>query len=170
MSVDAQDRLLQAIVYATLVVSIIVLWFVLAGQHAWAETTLCAEAPGGKGIHWMWRMIDGRKCWFSGNELLPKSELRWKATAEETIRGQHPVDGGGSEDGSPPRSTPNVVDVGTRVVHEGMSNRSNWIDGAGGPIDLMRGNELQSAEMMGGRLVIPPYRDRAARMFDELEK
>jgi hypothetical protein len=67
-----------------------------------------------------------------------------------------------------PPLPPRILRV--RIVHEGMGNLSNWIDGVGRPIDLMRPGELQGAGGVGGHLVIPPYYNRAARMFNELEK
>jgi hypothetical protein len=50
-----------------------------------------------------------------------------------------------------------IVDVPSRVMREGMSNKSNWIDGLGRPIDLMGGEELTGPSGLGGLLVIPPY-------------
>jgi hypothetical protein len=67
-----------------------------------------------------------------------------------------------------PPLPPRILHV--QVVREGMENRSNWIDGVGRRIDLMQGAELLGAGGVGGLLVIPPYFNRAARMFNELEK
>jgi hypothetical protein len=161
-----RDRLLRAISLGALAIGTLFIVLFLSVPSAPAATT-CAEAPGGRGERWMWREIDGRKCWFAGDRLLPKADLRWDRT--------RPAKGSGPDEDprrneAPSRSAPRVLEVGARVVPEGMSNLSNWIDGRGSPIDLMRGEELQGAEMLGGVLVIPPYRDSAARLFDELER
>jgi hypothetical protein len=165
-------------------------------------------------------MIDGRKCWFEGDELRPKSELTWAVDPErqtkerarpaplpppdppppvieetkdsrpeqqchpsnacrdrprttDSVSPKMPLSGATLQDESVSRPIvpplpPHILRV--QVVHEGMENLSNWIDGKGRPIDLMRGGELQGAGGLGGRLVIPPYYNRAARMFNELEK
>ncbi len=45
-----------------------------------ADATIpCAGAPDTSATsHWMWREIDGRKCWYVGTTLMPKSRLRWR--------------------------------------------------------------------------------------------
>jgi hypothetical protein len=51
-----------------------------------AETIACAsEVPsGGKG-HWYYRIIDGRKCWYDGKPMMPKTSLYWpKSTDTDT--------------------------------------------------------------------------------------
>jgi hypothetical protein len=43
-----------------------------------AEIIECAaEMPAGRSGHWFYRIIDGRKCWYQGKTLVPKSSLRW---------------------------------------------------------------------------------------------
>jgi len=44
-------------------------------------TVQCAPSPDTSVSHWMWREIDGRKCWYVGTTLAPKSRLRWPTTA-----------------------------------------------------------------------------------------
>lgn len=48
----------------------------MRGAHADA-TTRCARSHGGGTTHWMWREIDGAKCWYVGTMLVSKSRLRW---------------------------------------------------------------------------------------------
>lgn len=36
-----------------------------------------AELPAVRSGHWSYRLIDGRKCWYEGKTMLPKSSLRW---------------------------------------------------------------------------------------------
>jgi hypothetical protein len=38
-----------------------------------------AEVPANRSGSWFYRMIDGRKCWYQGQGLIPKSELYWAA-------------------------------------------------------------------------------------------
>jgi hypothetical protein len=150
-----------------------------------AAATTCRDSSGGNGKHWMWREIDGKRCWYEGDELRPKSELTWAVSPEQQTKERArpaplprpdpppPPVIEETQDESPSRPTvpplpPRILRV--QVVHEGMDNRSNWIDGKGRPIDLMQRGELQSIGGVGGHLVIPPYYNRAARMFNELEK
>jgi len=39
-----------------------------------------AAVPAKAQGHWSWRLIDGRKCWYAGRTVIPKSALRWPAT------------------------------------------------------------------------------------------
>jgi hypothetical protein len=152
-----------------------------------AATVTCRDSSGGGGKHWMWREIDGRRCWFEGDELRPKSELSWAVNPEQQIKERvRPAPLPPTPPDPPPPPVieetqdesatrpivpplpPHILRV--RIVHEGMANLSNWIDGKGRPIDLMQGNELWGARGVGGVLVIPPYYNRAARIFNELEK
>jgi hypothetical protein len=41
----------------------------------------CRAAASATG-HWSWRLIDGRKCWYSGKAVIAKSSLRWPAVAQ----------------------------------------------------------------------------------------
>lgn len=41
----------------------------------------CRVAAPAQGGHWSWRLIDGRKCWYSGNAQISKALLRWPAAA-----------------------------------------------------------------------------------------
>jgi hypothetical protein len=43
-----------------------------------AEAKQCsAEMPSNPQGHWSYRMIDGRKCWYEGENNFPKSLLQW---------------------------------------------------------------------------------------------
>lgn len=35
------------------------------------------------GFRWQWRIVDGRKCWFYANTLLPKEDLIWSYRSED---------------------------------------------------------------------------------------
>jgi len=43
-----------------------------------AQAIECAaELPADRNGSWYYRTIDGRKCWYQGKGLIPKSELFW---------------------------------------------------------------------------------------------
>lgn len=43
-----------------------------------AQTITCAaEVPAARKGHWYYRIIDGRKCWYEGKAMMPKSDLYW---------------------------------------------------------------------------------------------
>ncbi len=45
---------------------------------SYAETIACAsEVPAARTGHWYYRIIDGRKCWYQGQPMLPKTSLHW---------------------------------------------------------------------------------------------
>ncbi len=80
-----------------------------------AQSTECAAQvptpPKGK---WYYRLIDGRKCWYEGKPMLPKSSLHWPkdppVEAAEAVT--PPAEAGPSTDGrnvsgSPPPD-PNI--------------------------------------------------------------
>lgn len=53
-----------------------------------AEAIECAaEVPENRTGKWYYRTIDGRKCWYQGQGLIPKSQLHW-ATAPELANAQ----------------------------------------------------------------------------------
>jgi hypothetical protein len=60
-----------------------------AAQIKECRATVPAKAQG----HWSWRLIDGRKCWYAGKTVIPKSALRWPATtpAQAKAPGAAPV-------------------------------------------------------------------------------
>jgi hypothetical protein len=48
-----------------------------AAQVKECRAAVPARAQG----QWSWRLIDGRKCWYAGKTVIPKSALRWPAAA-----------------------------------------------------------------------------------------
>jgi hypothetical protein len=45
-----------------------------------AQAIECAaELPADRSGSWYYRMVDGRKCWYQGKGLIPKTELYWAA-------------------------------------------------------------------------------------------
>ena len=48
-----------------------------------AETIACAsEVPAVRSGHWYYRIIDGRKCWYQGQPMLPKTSLYWPKSSD----------------------------------------------------------------------------------------
>jgi hypothetical protein len=54
-----------------------------------AESIACAaEVPAIKSGHWYYRIIDGRKCWYQGKAMLPKSSLFWPTSSDTEARAE----------------------------------------------------------------------------------
>ncbi|WOH66034.1 hypothetical protein [Bradyrhizobium sp. BWA-3-5] len=50
-----------------------------------------ARVPAKAQGHWSWRLIDGRKCWYAGKIVIPKSALRWPATTPAQAKAPAPA-------------------------------------------------------------------------------
>ncbi len=48
---------------------------------AQAKQECSAAIPSNPHGYWSWRLIEGRKCWYEGKPMLPKSLLEWPAQA-----------------------------------------------------------------------------------------
>jgi FAD/FMN-containing dehydrogenase len=135
--------------------AILLLWTTAAPAEI-----LCRDTAGESGVHWSWREIDGRHCWFkSRGAMPPKSELRWeKPQARAKMK---------EEEAVPPPALPQQHPTGvallrTRVLPEGMSEvAANWIDGDA-PVSLMVAEELSGPAGVGGSWVVPPYNMNAS--------
>jgi len=136
--------------------------FLLSATPA-SAAILCQDAPGrGDGVHWWWRDIDGRRCWFKREGAIPaKSEFRWD---KEKAREKTAKTGEGTmkaEAASPPAEQDgwSVRLLKTRIRWEGMSEvEANWIDGDA-PVDLMVGDLISGPAGLGGSWVIPSHRE-----------
>jgi hypothetical protein len=53
----------------------------LIGLPAQAKQCSAARPSNPHGQWWSWRSIDGRKCWYEGRAMIPKSSLQWAAQA-----------------------------------------------------------------------------------------
>lgn len=36
--------------------------------------------------HWTWRNVDGRKCWYAGRTMIPRSQLQWPVGAQAKVK------------------------------------------------------------------------------------
>ena len=62
----------------------------LAAPLAVVPAAFCSVSPEPQAIEppeWQWRIIDGRKCWFRGDKLLPKEDLIWSYEPRELDEG-----------------------------------------------------------------------------------
>jgi hypothetical protein len=56
-----------------------------------AETIACAaEVPAARSGHWYYRIIDGRKCWYQGKAMMPKTSLYWPDSSEDRSQAAAP--------------------------------------------------------------------------------
>ncbi|WP_108512448.1 hypothetical protein [Bradyrhizobium algeriense] len=61
--------------------------------QAKAQIKECSVKPASNARgHWSWRLIDGRKCWYAGKAVIPKSSLRWAAVAPSQAKVQAKLD------------------------------------------------------------------------------
>ena len=44
-----------------------------------AANAIECRASNGKDGWWMWRIIDGQKCWYRGRKVIDKTQLHWPA-------------------------------------------------------------------------------------------
>jgi len=62
----------------------------LAAPLAIMPAAFCSAAPEPQATgppEWHWRIIDGRKCWFRADKLLPKEDLIWSYEPRELDEG-----------------------------------------------------------------------------------
>ena len=57
---------------------ILILGVALFASASSAQAIECsADLPAVRNGHWTYRIVDGRKCWYAGRTVLPRSSLRW---------------------------------------------------------------------------------------------
>ena len=72
------SKQIQAISFIAFVARILPLGIVLPVEMQAAEAKQCSAAePSNPQKHWSYRLIDGRKCWYEGENNFPKSLLQW---------------------------------------------------------------------------------------------
>lgn len=55
--------------------------------EAKAQIRQCQAArPASAQGHWTWRNVDGRKCWYAGRAMIPRSLLQWPAVAQAKVK------------------------------------------------------------------------------------
>lgn len=100
-----------------------------------AQTIECAsEVPAGRSGHWYYRIIDGRKCWYQGKAMMPKSSLHWpkesvseaEATASEE-QAEKPTTDGRNVVAPPTPSEPAARAAWPTPVVDEISFESRWL-------------------------------------------
>jgi hypothetical protein len=72
------SKQIQAISFVAFVARILPLGILLPVEMQAAEAKQCSAAePSKPQKHWSYRLIDGRKCWYQGENNFPKSLLQW---------------------------------------------------------------------------------------------
>jgi hypothetical protein len=118
----------------------------------------CQDAAGREpGVHWWWRDIDGKRCWFKlDGPVPPKSAFKWEkedATKRVVEANALPTPA--------EQQRQSIRILKTLIVPEGISEvEANWIDGDA-PVDLMRGDTLSGPAGVGGTWVVPSYKENA---------
>jgi hypothetical protein len=141
--------------------AILLLWTTAAPAEI-----LCRDTAGESGVHWSWREIDGRHCWFkSRGAMPPKSEFRWEKPQARSKTKEEPspappqrhLAGIAPPAVAAEQHPTGIALLRTRVLSEGMSEvAANWIDGDA-PVSLMGAEELSGPAGVGGSWVVPPY-------------
>jgi hypothetical protein len=71
------SKQIQTIFFASILpLSLFGIVFLIGVQAAEAKQCIAAE-PSKPQKHWSYRLIDGRKCWYEGENNFPKSLLQW---------------------------------------------------------------------------------------------
>jgi hypothetical protein len=65
----------QRLVFAACIAG--VLPFALSSAVTAQARQCSTERPSNARSYWSYRLIDGRKCWYEGQPMLPKSMLHW---------------------------------------------------------------------------------------------
>jgi hypothetical protein len=72
------SKQIQTISFVAFVARVLPLGIVLLIGMQAAEAKQCSAAmPSNPQGHWSYRLIDGRKCWYEGENNFPKSLLQW---------------------------------------------------------------------------------------------
>jgi hypothetical protein len=64
--------------------ALLIIATLVAGWPSVAMAAICQSSPGKDGRHWVYRTIDGRRCWVPGTPgvSISKSTLHWPPKAE----------------------------------------------------------------------------------------
>jgi hypothetical protein len=66
-------------------VSILALGLMAGPQQATALDCSARPVAGGK-EPWVYRTVEGKKCWYRGTKVIPKAELHWPVSASAELR------------------------------------------------------------------------------------
>jgi hypothetical protein len=73
---------IQSVAFAACIARLLQIGIVFFFAMPTAQAKQCSAAlPSNPQGHWSYRFIDGRKCWYQGENMVSKSLLRWPAQA-----------------------------------------------------------------------------------------
>lgn len=80
--VRQRDRIIRQLwMLALILLAIILVLAMMLLIATKAQALECRRSPQ-SGTYWSWRQIAGRKCWYQGRHVMPKSQLHWRVPAE----------------------------------------------------------------------------------------
>src|SRR5215475_7929880 len=108
----------QRLVFAACIVGVSPFALSLA---ATAQAKQCsAERPSNARSYWSYRLIDGRKCWYEGEPMMPKSMLHWAPAEPAAAENQK------QETTAVPASRFNPLDAQASMSEEPVSFEARW--------------------------------------------
>ena len=78
------------------------------------------ERPSNARSYWSYRLIDGRKCWYEGKPMMPKSMLHWAPAEPAAAENQK------QETTAVPASRFNPLDAQASMSEEPVSFEARW--------------------------------------------
>ena len=98
------SKQIQTISFVAFVARVLPLGIVLLIGMQAAEAKQCGAAlPSNPQGHWSYRLINGRKCWYQGENNFPKSLLQWPEQAS-ALSAFDKAEAGRDEELSPPET------------------------------------------------------------------
>jgi hypothetical protein len=98
------SKQIQTISFVAFVARVLPMGIVLLIGMQAAEAKQCSAAmPSKPQGHWSYRLIDGRKCWYEGENNFPKSLLQWPEQAS-ALSAFDKAEAGRDEELSPPET------------------------------------------------------------------
>ena len=86
-----------------------------------AQAKQCsADRPANARSYWSYRLIDGRKCWYEGQPMLPKSMLHWSSA--KTAQAEDPE----REPSLVPAARYNFLDAQASMPDDSDSFEARW--------------------------------------------
>jgi hypothetical protein len=85
-----------------------------------SQTKQCStEPPSNARSFWSYRLIDGRKCWYEGKPMMPKSVLYWSPAepAQAENQKQEPI---------APASRFNLLDAQASMSEDSITFEARW--------------------------------------------
>jgi hypothetical protein len=104
-----------------------------------AQSIACAsDVPATRSGHWYYRILDGRKCWYQGKPMMPKTSLHWPNSSGSAAEVAKPATDGrnvnapakpstdGRNPSAPQPSAPTAWPAPAMDVMDDQSFESRW--------------------------------------------